>query len=35
LNPASLALGIGWGIIVRVEMLGISTGLGYEILNAR
>jgi len=35
LNPASLALGIGWGIFFRGEMLGISTGLGYEILNAR
>ena len=30
-----LALGIGWVIIVPAEMLGVSSGLGYEILNAR
>ena len=35
MNPASLALGIGWVIIIRMEMLGISFGLGYDILNAR
>ncbi|WP_083147327.1 ABC transporter permease [Rothia sp. ND6WE1A] len=30
-----LALGIAWVIIVPAEMLGVSSGLGYEILNAR
>ncbi|MEX5249030.1 MULTISPECIES: ABC transporter permease [Kocuria] len=30
-----LALGIAWVVIVPAEMLGVSSGLGYEILNAR
>lgn len=30
-----LALGISWVVLVPAEMLGVSTGLGYEILNAR
>ncbi|STX15802.1 ABC transporter permease [Kocuria rosea] len=30
-----LALGISWVVIVPAEMLGVSSGLGYEILNAR
>lgn len=30
-----LALGIAWVIIVPAEMLGVSSGLGYQILNAR
>lgn len=29
------ALGIAWVVIVPAEMLGVSSGLGYEILNAR
>lgn len=29
------ALGIAWVIIVPAEMLGVSSGLGYEVLNAR
>lgn len=35
LSGIRLALGIGWVIIVPAEMLGVSSGLGYEILNAR
>lgn len=30
-----LALGVAWVVIVPAEMLGVSSGLGYEILNAR
>ena len=30
-----LALGIAWVVIVPAEMLGVSSGPGYEILNAR
>ena len=30
-----LALGIAWVVIVPAEMLGVSSGVGYEILNAR
>ena len=30
-----LALGIAWVVIVPAEMLGVSSGLGDEILNAR
>lgn len=30
-----LALGISWVVLVPAEMLGVSSGLGYEILNAR
>lgn len=30
-----LALGIAWVVLVPAEMLGVSSGLGYEILNAR
>jgi NitT/TauT family transport system permease protein len=30
-----LALGIGWVVLVPAEMLGVTSGLGYEILNAR
>lgn len=35
LSGIRLALGIAWVIIVPAEMLGVSSGLGYEILNAR
>jgi NitT/TauT family transport system permease protein len=30
-----LALGIGWVVLVPAEMLGVTSGLGYEILNSR
>jgi len=30
-----LALGIGWVVLVPAEMLGVDSGLGYEVLNAR
>ncbi|HRO59741.1 MAG TPA: ABC transporter permease [Burkholderiaceae bacterium] len=30
-----LAIGIGWIILVPAEMLGVSSGLGYFILDAR
>lgn len=30
-----LALGIGWVVLVPAEMLGVTSGLGYEILNAK
>jgi NitT/TauT family transport system permease protein len=30
-----LALGIAWVVLVPAEMLGVNSGLGYEILNAR
>ncbi|MDO4917710.1 MAG: ABC transporter permease subunit, partial [Rothia sp. (in: high G+C Gram-positive bacteria)] len=35
LSGVRLALGLAWVIIVPAEMLGVSSGLGYEILNAR
>ncbi len=30
-----LALGIGWVVLVPAEMLGVTSGLGYQILNAK
>ncbi|MBD1539279.1 ABC transporter permease [Arthrobacter sp. S13_S34] len=30
-----LGLGIAWVVLVPAEMLGVNSGLGYEILNAR
>lgn len=30
-----LAIGIGWVVLVPAEMLGVTSGLGYEILNAK
>jgi NitT/TauT family transport system permease protein len=30
-----LALGIAWVVLVPAEMLGVRSGLGYQILNAR
>jgi NitT/TauT family transport system permease protein len=30
-----VALGIGWVVLVPAEMLGVRSGLGYQILNAR
>lgn len=35
LTGVRLALGIGWVVLVPAEMLGVTSGLGYEILNAR
>lgn len=35
LTGLRLALGIGWVVLVPAEMLGVTSGLGYEILNAR
>ena len=30
-----LALGVAWIVLVPAEMLGVDSGLGYQILNAR
>ena len=30
-----LALGVAWIVLVPAEMLGVRSGLGYQILNAR
>ncbi len=30
-----IALGIAWVVLVPAEMLGVRSGLGYQILNAR
>lgn len=35
LTGLRLALGIGWVVLVPAEMLGVTSGLGYEILNSR
>lgn len=35
LTGIRLALGIGWVVLVPAEMLGVTSGLGYQILNAR
>lgn len=35
LTAARLALGVAWIVLVPAEMLGVQSGLGYEILNAR
>lgn len=35
LQSVRLALGISWVVLVPAEMLGVTSGLGYEILNAR
>lgn len=35
LTGIRLALGVAWIVIVPAEMLGVDSGLGYEILNAR
>jgi NitT/TauT family transport system permease protein len=35
LTGIRLALGIAWVVLVPGEMLGVDSGLGYEILNAR
>lgn len=35
LTALRLALGVGWVVIVPAEMLGVDSGLGYAVLNAR
>ncbi|MCI9889190.1 ABC transporter permease [Micrococcales bacterium 31B] len=35
LTGIRLALGIAWVVLVPAEMLGVTSGLGYEILNSR
>lgn len=35
LTGLRLALGVAWIVLVPAEMMGVQSGLGYEILNAR
>ena len=35
LTGLRLALGVAWIVLVPAEMLGVDSGLGYQILNAR
>lgn len=35
LNGARLSMGIGWIILVPAEMIGVSGGIGYYLLDAR
>lgn len=35
LTGLRLALGVAWIVLVPAEMLGVRSGLGYQILNAR
>lgn len=35
LTALRLALGVGWVVIVPAEMLGVDSGLGYSVLDAR
>lgn len=35
LTALRLALGVGWIVLVPAEMLGVDSGLGYAVLNAR
>ncbi|WP_432483667.1 ABC transporter permease [Kineococcus esterisolvens] len=35
LSALRLALGIGWVVLVPAEMLGVDSGLGFAVLNAR
>ena len=35
LTGIRLALGVGWIVLVPAEMLGVDSGLGFAILNAR
>lgn len=35
LSGLRLALGIAWVVLVPAEMLGVTSGLGYQILNAK
>lgn len=34
-TAARLALGVAWIVLVPAEMLGVDSGLGYAVLNAR
>ena len=29
------AIGLGWVVLVPAEMLGVTSGLGYQIMNAK
>lgn len=35
LTALRLALGVGWVVLVPAEMLGVNSGLGYAVLDAR
>ena len=35
LSGLRLALGLGWIVLVPAEMLGVTSGLGYAVLNAK
>ena len=35
LSGVRMAIGIGWVVLVPAEMLGVTSGLGYQILNAK
>lgn len=35
LTGLRLALGIAWVVLVPAEMIGVDSGLGYQILNSR
>jgi NitT/TauT family transport system permease protein len=35
LTGLRLALGIAWVVVVAAEMLGVSTGLGFQVNDAR
>lgn len=35
LGGVRAAIGIGWVVLVPAEMLGVTSGLGYQILNAK
>jgi NitT/TauT family transport system permease protein len=35
LTASRLALGVAWIVLVPAEMLGVDSGLGYAVLNAR
>jgi NitT/TauT family transport system permease protein len=35
LTALRLALGVAWIVLVPAEMLGVDSGLGYAVLNAR
>ena len=35
LTGLRLALGISWVVVVAAEMLGVETGLGYQVMDSR
>jgi NitT/TauT family transport system permease protein len=35
LTALRLALGVAWVVLVPAEMLGVDSGLGFAVLNAR